>query len=136
MRQYASALVDLLHGSEQDALERLRVASGLPDAAFLAGVIVLRLEKQPEEAEKLLSYAVRSAAIGDLRPSGVFEIPLNLVIANGDSVPLPWDSAGAEVALGVAEYRLGKGEQALARIRKVLDMDPRYENLRIVYESL
>ena len=133
---YEAALRDLTHGTEQTALERLRAASGLPDAAFLAGVIVLRLEKPSEEAEKLFSHALNSSDIGSLCPPGVLQVPLGLTMKDGNTVLLPWDSAGAEVGLGIAEHRLGNCEQARARIEEVLLRDARYEYLRAVCESM
>ena len=125
------------NGQEHTALEGLRVLTDIADAAFIAGVLVLRLGADPQEAVDLLVHAASmSEDLGDALDEVQAHFSLSLPITDEVWVYLQPDRKGTILALVEALQRQGRIEDGIRWLRSLQEEYPADELIRVSLEDL
>lgn len=116
-----AAAADIEAGMELEALERLRTIVYVPDAAFLAGIVALRIGAEPEEAAALLRHAARDEnRLGTTLAGLGLDLSLTIPISDEVQVVLRPDRRGATLALVEALQRIGRVDEGIGLLRELL----------------
>jgi hypothetical protein len=125
--EIVAAFTDALHrldtGEGELALDALR-ALGEPDADFLVGLLLVDAGGELEEAAARLEHAADChATLGALFSAVEWDCTLTVAVVGDQSVVVRPDRLGAELVLAEALQRLGRPNQAIARLRALPQRD-------------
>jgi tetratricopeptide (TPR) repeat protein len=122
-----AGIKEILAGSDERALDQLRKATQLPDAAFMAGVLALKSGSFSEAVTDLDSALRSGAELGKMVARYKATLTVSLQITPLFTAHLPMNAEGAGLALAEAYQRQKNWSQAVATlegVRKVWPDDP------------
>ncbi len=99
------------------ALPHLRAAIALPDAAFMAGMILISRDALDEARTDLESALANESALGSMAVKYNAEVSFNLAITPDLTTHLPMTGDGIRLALAEIAQRQGRAGDALAMLR-------------------
>ena len=122
------ALVDgcreLVLGNEQKALEHLKNAVHLADAAYLAGFLALKHGQLEEAANYLLTAAKKHRRLGHYFSKYGMSAHLSLPITDEVSAHVGADLRGVLLGLVEVYQRLQRWQDAIACLKRLLRLEP------------
>lgn len=122
------ALVDgcreLVLGREDRALEYLRKAGHLADGAYLAGVLALKRGRLAEAARHLSMAAAGHSRLGRHFSKYGISASMGLPVTDEVCARIGPDLRGVLLALVEVYQRWGRGEEAIASLKRLLRLEP------------
>ncbi|MDP9266349.1 MAG: DUF4236 domain-containing protein [Chloroflexota bacterium] len=123
-RELVAGLRAFVSGREDEALAHLRGAATLPDAAFMAGMLLVKQGSLDDARSHLDAALAGESALGSVVAKYKADASFNLAVTPELTAHLPLTGDGVRLALAEIDQRQGRAEEAAKLLRDIRARHP------------